>query len=337
MTAMMIRMKKRVLLFVLTTLTFSCDRDKNSIPDYTAEVFTLDATEITEVRATLRGAVKVNSKDNLSVRCWFLISDTETDLESLKIRGWECPGELSEDGTFCFVYEWKRSAKASGPAGKTWLKPNTKYNYVAVASVCGNVVYGEVNYFNTLDIMGEVITIDATDVTDYSVDLHGRAPYVDCKEPYAQGVGFIYSYAATTLDDLIEKGNYKTGSLSEDGSFYVTLSGMPVNKEIYYVACSEIRMNSTNSYGEICCSGSKAFFGEVKSVSLLRTPEYVDLGLSVKWRNWNLGGASPEDYGEYFAWGETEPKSNFNWSTYKWCNGSSTSLTKYNTDSSFCQ
>ena len=47
-----------------------------------------------------------------------------------------------------------------------------------------------------------------------------------------------------------------------------------------------------------------------------------------------MGGASPEDYGEYFAWGETEPKSNFNWSTYKWCNGSSTSLTKYNTDSS---
>lgn len=36
-------------------------------------------------------------------------------------------------------------------------------------------------------------------------------------------------------------------------------------------------------------------------------PEYVDLGLSVKWAKFNLGASSPEDYGDYFAWGETEP------------------------------
>ncbi|MBQ9363941.1 MAG: Ig domain-containing protein [Bacteroidaceae bacterium] len=57
--------------------------------------------------------------------------------------------------------------------------------------------------------------------------------------------------------------------------------------------------------------------------------EYVDLGLSVKWATMNIGASSPEDYGDYFAWGETEPKDTYNWSTYKWCNGSSTTLTKY--------
>ena len=35
----------------------------------------------------------------------------------------------------------------------------------------------------------------------------------------------------------------------------------------------------------------------------------VDLGLSVKWATCNVGADSPEDYGDYFAWGEIEPKS----------------------------
>ena len=61
--------------------------------------------------------------------------------------------------------------------------------------------------------------------------------------------------------------------------------------------------------------------------------EAVDLGLSVKWASCNIGATSPEDYGGYYAWGETEEKSNYSWSTYKWCNGSYDTMTKYCTDS----
>ena len=42
--------------------------------------------------------------------------------------------------------------------------------------------------------------------------------------------------------------------------------------------------------------------------------EWVDLGLSVKWATCNIGADRPEDYGDYFAWGETRPKSTYNWS-----------------------
>ena len=59
-------------------------------------------------------------------------------------------------------------------------------------------------------------------------------------------------------------------------------------------------------------------------------PEYVDLGLSVKWATFNVGASKPEDYGDYFAWGETEPKEVYNWATYKWCDGTSSNMTKYN-------
>ena len=47
-------------------------------------------------------------------------------------------------------------------------------------------------------------------------------------------------------------------------------------------------------------------------------PIAVDLGLSVKWASCNVGAESPEEYGDYFAWGETEEKSNYDWETYKW-------------------
>ena len=39
--------------------------------------------------------------------------------------------------------------------------------------------------------------------------------------------------------------------------------------------------------------------------------EYVDLGLSVKWATCNVGATSPEEYGDYFVWGETSTKEKY--------------------------
>ena len=61
--------------------------------------------------------------------------------------------------------------------------------------------------------------------------------------------------------------------------------------------------------------------------------EAVDLGLSVKWATHNVGASKPEEYGGYYAWGETEVKENYTWETYKWCNGSYDTMTKYCTNS----
>ena len=57
--------------------------------------------------------------------------------------------------------------------------------------------------------------------------------------------------------------------------------------------------------------------------------EYVDLGLSVKWATYNIGATKPEEFGDYFAWGETQPKSYFNWENYKFTTDGGNTLTKY--------
>ena len=62
---------------------------------------------------------------------------------------------------------------------------------------------------------------------------------------------------------------------------------------------------------------------------------YVDLGLSVKWATCNVGASSPEEYGDYYAWGETTTNTEYNWSTYKYCYTYYNNLTKYNTYSSY--
>ena len=69
--------------------------------------------------------------------------------------------------------------------------------------------------------------------------------------------------------------------------------------------------------------------------TIINAHEAIDLGLpsGIKWATCNVGANSPEEYGGYYAWGEVEEKSNYDWSTYKWCNGSSNTMTKYCTDS----
>ena len=49
----------------------------------------------------------------------------------------------------------------------------------------------------------------------------------------------------------------------------------------------------------------------------------------MKWANKNIGAASTEDVGDYFAWGEVTPKTVYSWETYKFCEGSDTTLTRY--------
>ena len=64
---------------------------------------------------------------------------------------------------------------------------------------------------------------------------------------------------------------------------------------------------------------------------------WVDLGLpsGTKWATCNVGATTPEGYGNYFAWGETTTKDNYEWDNYNYCNGAYNSLTKYCNNSSF--
>ncbi len=70
--------------------------------------------------------------------------------------------------------------------------------------------------------------------------------------------------------------------------------------------------------------------------------EWVDLGLpsGLLWAKCNLGATKPEEYGDYYAWGETDTKEVYFWETYRYCTavdeeGWIKTLSKYNTRSEY--
>ncbi len=66
-------------------------------------------------------------------------------------------------------------------------------------------------------------------------------------------------------------------------------------------------------------------------VTECKMDDWVDLGLpsGLLWATRNVGASSPTDYGNYYAWGETSPKSVYDWDTYRYSNSSTERLTKY--------
>ena len=102
----------------------------------------------------------------------------------------------------------------------------------------------------------------------------------------------------------------------------------------YVVGNNEKLVSNTASY-TFTTQGDLQLVAKFEETVNYNGHAYVDLGLpsGIKWATCNVGANSPEEYGGYYAWGETEEKSNYEWSTYKWCNGSQNTMTKYCTNS----
>ena len=100
-----------------------------------------------------------------------------------------------------------------------------------------------------------------------------------------------------------------------------------------------------------------ALAGEIVAeckIAVTGPAEAVDLGLEVKWASWNVGASCPEDFGDYYAWGEIEPyytnaasqsigqsiwregkENGYDWTSYRWCDGTANYMTKYCTNAKY--
>ncbi len=86
---------------------------------------------------------------------------------------------------------------------------------------------------------------------------------------------------------------------------------------------------------------SGTYHGEAYATAPHPQTDWVDLGLpsGVLWAKCNLGANAPEEYGNYYAWGEISPKEVYNWNTYRYGTadgeGNLLTLIKYNTHSDY--
>lgn len=137
--------------------------------------------------------------------------------------------------------------------------------------------------------------------------------------------GFAYMFAncsgltSVNVGNNMFKGTYRT-----DNPFYrVGEESSPVELKIGSKFDKSVLGTLTGGYYH--WQG-----GYFKEPTVMMSAKYVDLGLSVKWAETNLGATAPEEAGNYYAWGETEPKTSFSWDNYKF----GSSISKYNTTDS---
>jgi len=166
-----------------------------------------------------------------------------------------------------------------------------------------------------------VITTDVSNITSTSASCGGEVTNDGGAEVTERGICWSTNANPTLNDNHVTAG---TGT----GSFTAAMNGLEANTTYH------VRAYATNEVGT-------AYGQELEFTALQGggsgEHEYVDLGLpsGTLWATCNVGANAPEEYGDYFAWGEIEPKDTYNWATYKYCNGESNQLTKYCDSASF--
>ena len=131
---------------------------------------------------------------------------------------------------------------------------------------------------------------------DYKGNLVG---IVSSKHTGAENVGYAIktSYLRNLIESTVSKDilptNAQTASLSLPEKIKV------LRNFVFMISCSG-RTVSGSSYANNFANANEE-----------NGHEYVDLGLSVKWATCNVGASKPEDYGNYYAWGETSTKSSY--------------------------
>jgi hypothetical protein len=130
-------------------------------------------------------------------------------------------------------------------------------------------------------------------------------------------VGFYYGTDQSNLDCWV------TGKMV-DGKVTADVAGLTPGKRYWYCAAARTRRNTYRANNE------ESF------ITFPKGPIDMNLPSGLKWSDKNIGAEYPTDYGEYYAWGETEKKNYYDWTQYKFWNGDNnvnlSAMTKYARD-----
>ena len=180
------------------------------------------------------------------------------------------------------------------------LSPATEYKYRSFVTYGGVTYYAnKYNTFTTKGVVNVTSTGEASDIKGTSAVLSAsvQTEGVDARDNVYVGLAW-----STTKEAICVDGNFDSRKTSvqhvEDGVFTVSLNDLSEGTTYYYASFTLV--------------GDVYVFSSVKSFTTEEIPEgAVDLGLSVYWASCNVGAESPEEYGDYFAWGETTTKSSY--------------------------
>ena len=165
-----------------------------------------------------------------------------------------------------------------------------------------------------------VVTAEVSEITANSSVCGGEVTFDGGAEVTERGICWSTNENPNVNDNHVAVGE-------GIGTFSATINGLETNTTYH------VRAYATNEAGT-------AYGQDVEFTTLegggSGEHEWVDLGLpsGTLWATCNVGASTPEEYGDYFAWGETTTKTNYNWGTYQYGNDEY-QLIKYCSNSSY--
>lgn len=143
----------------------------------------------------------------------------------------------------------------------------------------------------------------------------------------------VYAFIYGPKSDLENYYNYVSAKLvNDDGLFEATVPN-PSGNTIYFQSLAGIQNHSglwEMNYGEIQIANIV-----VEDPDEPTPGQVIDLGLSVKWAGWDVGSDSPEEFGDLYAWGETETKDEYTSENYSLNDGERLGYRKSDTPDPF--
>ena len=121
---------------------------------------------------------------------------------------------------------------------------------------------------------------------------------------YALSKGLVKKLIVAGDNDM--KTNQLVAQASRNGGFHDDLV-----TDVFNTLLNAVFGNKNRNVGSQQKDTPQPQPKNVPQPNTINGHKYVDLGLSVKWATCNIGASKPEDYGDYFAWGEDETKSTY--------------------------
>ena len=259
--------------------------------------------DIENTEATVSGTFTIGTDEQVSSNLYVYYSNTLSTAEELKADG--LCAEIVPEANGSFSYRL------------TGLKAGTTYRYLLSAVVDGWVHDTGVASIALPGYTVEVSTLVEENVSFDKAKLRGTAVcYTNGSNPSMQGK---FVYGTVNNPELLKSSGTVVAAQywGGDGIYYKIVSGLKAGTTYYYMAA-------------VLCNGEMVY-GPMESFSTvgIEEPNMVDMGLSVKWADFNIGATKPSETGYYFSWGVPEIPEEYSWTNYPLCTGSASTLFKY--------
>ncbi len=282
-------------------------------PPITVDKSILDMTtgeseDVRIVRVSGSGDYEVTNENPEIVTVeWLSGSSTASERRKVKAAG---DTEIGEGDSFSTDGFLKVYALQPGQAKITVLDKSTSRKLVVSITVTADYnteIFTDISPYNATYVSGSTVACKFTVTTPSAAELKCRI--ILSEEPDMSETTQVAEITinGTEGEETVYNENGETTTffnLKSDTKYYWRI--------LYYDTQSGSYMNGSP-------------INWFKTITLCpdeNHPHIIDMGEAGKWACCNVGASAPWEYGGYYAWGETEEKENYNWSTYKHCDGS---------------